>query len=185
MASIFFLGKTVLTVCLYIIILRLWMQRMRVNFNNPFTQFIVKITQPIVGRLRQFIPSIGRFDTATWIILYVFALIKIMFVFSYGTINAPLFNIDYLWFAVVAIIHAIGHLLFWLLLFRAIFSWINRGQTFTDELLAQLTEPLIAPIRRLVPPIGYIDISFIIVAFILIFLNLLGNDIFGVLWILL
>lgn len=185
MASLFFLGKTILTVCLYIIILRLWMQRTRVNFYNPFTQFIVRITQPVIGRLRRVIPSIGRFDTATWIILYLIAVIKIMFVFGYGTINGPFWSIDYLFFAIAAIVHAFGHLLFWLLLFRAILSWISRGQSVADELLDQLTEPLIAPIRRVVPPIGIIDISFMIVVFILIFLNMFAYDILGILWILL
>ena len=84
-----------------------------------------------------------------------------------------------------AIVHAAGNLLFWLLLFRAIMSWISRGQSGADELLAQLTEPLIAPIRRIVPPIGMIDISFMIFVFILMFLNMLAFDLVGYLWILL
>jgi Predicted integral membrane protein len=184
MTSLFFLGKTILTVCLYIIILRLWMQFVRVNFYNPFTQFIVRITQPIIGPLRRLIPSIGRFDTASWILLYLVALIKVIFVLYYGTINAPIWNIDYLFFTFAAIAHALGYLLFWLLLFRAILSWVSRGQSTADELLTQLTEPLVAPIRRIVPPIGVIDISFMIVVFILIFLNMLAIDIFGILWIL-
>lgn len=185
MTSFFFLGETILTVCLYIIILRLWMQFVRVNFYNPFTQFIVRITQPIIGPLRRLIPSIGRFDTASWILLYLVALIKIIFVLYYETINAPIWNIDYLFFAFAAIAHAIGHLLFWLLLFRAILSWVSRGQLIADELLTQLTEPLVAPIRRIVPPIGVIDISFMIVVFILIFLNMFAINIFGILWTLL
>ena len=84
-----------------------------------------------------------------------------------------------------AIVHAAGNLLFWLLLFRAIMSWVSRGQSGVDELLAQLTEPLIAPIRRIVPPIGMIDISFMIFVFILMFLNMLAFDLVGYLWILL
>lgn len=185
MTSILFLGKTVLTICLYVLILRLWMQRVRVNFYNPFTQFIVKITQPIIGPLRKIIPSIGRIDTATWIFLYLFAVIKIIFVLYFNLTNAPIFSPEYLLYAVAAIVHAAGNLLFWLLLFRAIMSWVSRGQSGVDELLAQLTEPLIAPIRRIVPPIGMIDISFMIFVFILMFLNMLAFDLVGYLWILL
>lgn len=185
MTSIFFLGKTVLTVCLYILILRLWMQQVHVNFYNPFTQFIIKITQPIIGRLRKIIPSIGRVDNATWVLLYLFAVIKIIFIYNFVMINAPIWSTEYLLYAVAAIVHAIGHLLFWLLLFRAILSWVSRGQSGADELLAQLTEPLIAPIRRIVPPIGMIDISFMIFVFILMFLNMFAIDILGFLWIVL
>ncbi|KFA59273.1 hypothetical protein A9G34_03835 [Gilliamella sp. Choc4-2] len=185
MTSLFFLGKTVLTVCLYILILRLWMQQTRVNFYNPFTQFIVKITQPILGPLRKIIPSIGRLDTATWGLLYLFALLKVIFVCSYSLISFPFWDISYLLFAFPAILHAVGHLLFWLLLFRAILSWVSRGHSDADDLLSQLTEPLIAPIRRIVPPIGMIDISFMIIVFILMLLNMFAFDLFGYLWIIL
>jgi YggT family protein len=185
MASLYFLGKSVLTACLYILILRLWMQRVRVNFYTPFTQFIVRITQPVIGPLRKAIPSIGRIDTATWLLLYLFALIKIIFICHYGIINTPIWSSEYLLYALAAIAHAFGYLLFWLLLFRAILSWVSRGQSNADELLAQLTEPFIAPIRRIVPPIGMIDISFMIFVFILMFLNRFAVDIFGYLWLLL
>ncbi|OCG22903.1 MULTISPECIES: YggT family protein [unclassified Gilliamella] len=185
MTSLYFLGNTVLTVCLYVLILRLWMQQVRVNFYNPFTQFIVRITQPIIGPLRKIIPSIGRIDTATWLLLYLFSLIKIIFIFYYKTTNTPIWSADYLFLAIAAMVHALGHLLFWLLLFRAILSWVSRGPSNADELLAQLTEPLIAPIRRIVPPIGMIDISFMIFVFILMFLNMFAIDLFGYLWLLL
>ncbi|MCX8665790.1 MULTISPECIES: YggT family protein [unclassified Gilliamella] len=185
MTSIFFLGKTVLTISLYVLILRLWMQRVRVNFYNPFTQFIVKITQPIIAPLRKVIPSIGHVDTATWVLLYLLAVLKIIFVLYFNLTNAPLFTIEYLLYAVAAIVHAVGHLLFWLLLFRAILSWVSRGHSGADELLTQLTEPFIAPIRRIVPPLGMIDISFMIFVFILMFLNMLAFDLVGYIWILL
>lgn len=185
MISLIFLGRAVLTVCLYVIILRLWMQSVRVNFHNPFTQFIVRISQPIIGPLRKVIPSIGRVDSATWLIFYLVALVKIIFILHFAMINAPVWSPEYLAYAVAAMIHAFGHLLFWLLLFRAILSWVSRGQSVADELLAELTEPFIAPIRRIVPPIGMIDISFMIFIFILMFLNLFAIDIVGSIWLIL
>jgi YggT family protein len=46
---------------------------------------------------------------------------------------------------------------------RAILSWVDpRGQWGISRILADVTEPLIAPIRRIIPPIGMIDISFIV-----------------------
>lgn len=185
MISLIFLGRAIFTISLYVLILRLWMQLARVNFHNPFTQFIVRITQPIIGPMRRVIPSIRRIDTATWLLFYGVALLKIIFIFRFQLLDAPLFTPYYLLFALAAMVHAVGHLIFWLLLFRAILSWVSRGQSITDELLAQLTEPLIAPIRRIIPPIGVIDISFMIFVFILMFLNLLAIDLLGNLWLML
>lgn len=185
MELIFFLGKTFLTFCLYVLILRLWMQKVRVNFYNPITQFIVKITQPIIGHVRRFIPSIGKVDTATWVLLYLFALLKVRFIDYFASLQSLLGSITFLFYALVAILHAAGHLVFWLLFFRAILSWISRGNSVADEILYQLTEPLMVPIRRFIPPIGMIDVSFAIFAIALMFLNLFANNIFGLSWMIL
>jgi len=46
---------------------------------------------------------------------------------------------------------------------RAILSWIDPGQQWSiSRMLAQVTDPLIAPLRRVIPPFGMIDISFIV-----------------------
>lgn len=51
----------------------------------------------------------------------------------------------------------------WALVGRAILSWIDPGARWPiTRILADATEPLIAPIRRVIPPIGMIDISFIV-----------------------
>lgn len=181
MAPLFYLVNTVLTICIYVIILRLWMQYIRVNYYHPCTQFIVKLTQPIIGPLRKIIPSIARIDTATFLVLYLFSLAKLIFILSYA-INAPYFHWLYLLYTFYVILHAVGHLIFWLLLIRAILSWISRGQSLIEEFLYQLTEPFIAPVRRFVPPIGNIDLSFMIFMFILIFLNMIAMNLFNPWW---
>ena len=46
---------------------------------------------------------------------------------------------------------------------RAILSWIDPGQQWSiSRILAEVTDPLIAPLRRVIPPFGMIDISFIV-----------------------
>lgn len=182
MATLFFLVNTLLTIALYIIILRIWMQFVRVNPYNPFTQFIIKVTQPIIGSLRKIIPSIGRIDTASFILLYIIALCKTLFIMLSIYANAPKWDFYYLILALATIAHAIGHLIFWMLLIRAILSWISRGQSLAEDLLYQLTEPLVAPVRRIIPPLGMIDLSFMVIVFILIFLNVLGTELFNYFW---
>ena len=68
-----FLVDTLFGLYLMVVILRLWLQLVRADFYNPMSQFIVKATHPIVGPLRRIIPSIGRFDTATFVLALVVA----------------------------------------------------------------------------------------------------------------
>ncbi|WP_392559722.1 YggT family protein [Orbus mooreae] len=180
-SPLFFIINTLLTLCIYAFILRAWMQYTQVNFYNPFTQFIIKCTQPIVGPLRKVLPPIGSIDTATFLILYIIALLKFIFLI-YSATTYPLFSGIYLLCALLTIVYSIGNLIFWMLIVRAILSWISRSYSPLEEVLSQLTEPLISPIRRIVPPIGSIDISFMIFVFVLMILNMVAMHIFGQWW---
>lgn len=65
MNSLSFLINTLFDLYIMVVILRIWLQAARADFYNPFSQFIVKATQPVVGPLRRVIPSIGSIDLAT------------------------------------------------------------------------------------------------------------------------
>jgi len=64
----------------------------------------------------------------------------------------------------IRVVQGVASILFWLLLIRAVMSWFVQGnynRTFHDvyRVLVQLTEPILAPIRRLLPATGPIDVS--------------------------
>ncbi len=71
------------------------------------------------------------------------------------------------------------------MIIRALMSWISQGRSPVDYLLLQLTEPLMAPIRRILPAMGGIDFSAMVVILILYLLNFLGMDLFGAMWVML
>merc|ERR1711974_318298 len=77
MSATVFLVSTLFNLYLMVVILRLWLQVVQADFYNPLSQFVVKATHPIVGPLRRVIPSIGRFDTATFVLALVVACAKI------------------------------------------------------------------------------------------------------------
>lgn len=60
MNTLTFLLSTVIELYTMVLLLRVWMQWARCDFYNPFSQFVVKITQPIIGPLRRIIPPMGR-----------------------------------------------------------------------------------------------------------------------------
>ncbi|KAA1195411.1 YggT family protein [Photorhabdus heterorhabditis] len=171
-----FILSTVLDLYIAVLLLRVWMQWARCDFYNPFAQFIVKITQPIVRPLRRVIPAIGSLDTASIVFAYMLVLFKF--------IMQPLFNSGEVVFhtlffpiGLIELLTAAGKLVFWLILVRALLSWISQGRNPIDYVLMQLTEPLMAPIRRIIPAMGGLDFSAMIVILILYALNYLRADV--------
>ena len=169
MNAVNFLINTLFDLYIMVILLRVWLQVARADFYNPFSQFIVKATQPVIKPLRRFIPSIGGWDTATILFAYAVACLKIsaLILLAGSTLNL----VAILTYALFILITAIFKLLFWVLILRAILSWVSRGQNPIEAVMIQLTEPLMAPVRRFIPPIGGLDLSMIVVLIGLQFLE--------------
>ncbi len=169
-----FLIDTLFSLYLMVVILRLWLQMVQADFYNPLSQFVVKATHPIVGPLRRIVPSIGRFDSATFVLAVAVCALKFVtlaLMFG-GTLNP----VGIVIVSVMGVIKETLSLMFWVLLLRAILSWVSQGQTPIDYVLFQLTEPFLAPIRRIIPPLGGLDLSVLIAIIALQFLQLLIQD---------
>lgn len=164
-----------------VLLLRIWMQWARCDFYNPFSQFIVKITQPVIKPLRRVIPSIGPIDTASLLLAYVLAVLKFSLegLIQYGDVPpVPLI----LLVGLLMVLKSAGMLVFWVIIIRSLMSWISQGRSPMDMVLYQLSEPLMAPVRRIIPAMGGIDFSAMVVILILYLLNYLGMDVFPMLW---
>ncbi|MFP3019486.1 MAG: YggT family protein [Arsenophonus sp.] len=171
-----FIITIIIQVYIIILFLRVWMQFIGADFYNPFSQFVIKATQPIIEPFRRFIPIIGSIDTAALLVSYIISVGNILFViWSINTI--ALVSITLLPISFIQLLIYPGKLFFWLILIRAILSWISQGNNPIDYMLIQLTEPLMSPIRKIIPAIGGLDLSSMIVILILIALNYLRFDI--------
>lgn len=169
-----FLINTGFNLFLMVVILRFWLQLARADFYNPFSQFVVKATNPIVLPLRRLIPSIGSLDTATLLLAYLVALTKLLLL-QFIIIKAVLLP-NTLWWAVLVLVKETFSLLFWILVIRALLSWFSQGSNPIEQVMHQLTEPLLRPIRRVLPPMGGLDLSVLVVLIGLQFLNILVSD---------
>jgi YggT family protein len=175
MNAVNFLIDTLFDLYLMVVLLRVWLQLARADFYNPFSQFIVKATQPIVGPLRRFIPGYGGLDIATILFAFVVAMLKVVVlsaVLNY-TFNPMVILVSGLFILVTAIFK----LLFWVLVIRAILSWVSKGQNPVEAVMIQLTEPLLSPVRRIIPSLGGLDLSMLVVLLGLQFLEKLVTDI--------
>ncbi|MBW7982965.1 YggT family protein [Enterobacillus tribolii] len=181
MLTMTFLVKTIIDLYAMILLLRVWMQWARTDFYNPLAQFVVRLTQPIIGPLRRVIPALGPIDTASLLVAFILMTIKypLLLLIQSGEITFSAYN---LLFGLISLVKTAGYLVFWAIIVRAIMSWVSQGRSPLDYVLHQLTEPLMAPVRRIIPAMGGLDFSAMVVILVLYLLNYLGMDTFGPIW---
>lgn len=178
-----FIISNAVSLYVWALLMRVWMQWVRCDYYNPFAQAIVRITQPVVKPFRRIIPAIGPIDTATLFIALIFTTIKHPLILLINGAPLASFSVGfYFLIGFAGLLKAIGNLLFWVLIIRAVMSWISQGRGAMDYLLYQLTEPLMSPVRRIIPSFGGLDFSIMIILFALTGLNYLGYDALGALW---
>lgn len=165
MEALIYLLDFIFDAFLMILILRVWLQLVRADFYNPLSQFIVKASNPIVVPIRRIVPSLGGLDLATVLIAFAVACCKFLLLFVIG--NEPVQVMLILFFGLLYFIKQIGVLLFIVMLVSALMSWVVQGYNPTQAIFIQLTEPVLRPIRNILPNLGGLDLS-ILVAFLLL-----------------
>jgi len=165
MQAINFLLDFAFDALLMILILRVWLQLVRADFYNPLSQFVVKVSNPLVIPFRKFIPGLGGIDLATLVLAFIVATLKFILipVLNGGGVDIVLA----LFLGLLYLIKEAGFLLFIVMLVMALMSWVVQGYNPTQALFQQLTDPVLRPIRNIVPAVGGLDLS-ILVAFLLL-----------------
>ncbi len=171
MEAINYLLKFAFDAVLMILVLRVWLQLVRADFYNPLSQFIVKVSNPLVIPMRRIIPGLGGVDLATIVLAYIVATLTFIII---PLINAgPIDIISALYLGLIYLIKQTGVLLFIVMLVMALMSWVVQGYNPTQMIFHQLTAPVLTPIRRIIPSIGGLDLSVLIAFLLLNVLNIL------------
>ena len=165
MEAIIYLLDFLFKALLMILVMRVWLQLVRADFYNPLSQFIVKVTNPMVVPLRRVIPGLGGIDLATVLLVYLVATLRFIILPMLTGNQINLGEAAYLGF--IFSIKQTGFLLFIIMLVMAIMSWVVQGYNPTQMIFHQLTEPFLRPIRSIIPSIGGLDLS-VLVAFLLL-----------------
>jgi YggT family protein len=156
--ALYFIVKTLAQLYLLLLLLRFWLPVLRADFRNPIAQGILRITAPVVIPVRRFIPPIGRLDTSTIFVAFVFEFLLVLALISLRGLR-----FDALPIAVTSMFElAISslNLFFFVILLKIILSWVA-PHTYNPmtALLNTLAEPLLRPFRRIVPAVGGFDVS--------------------------
>jgi YggT family protein len=170
--ALIYLVSTIMDLYIAAILMRLLLQWVRADFYNPLCQFLVKITNPVLVPARRVIPSIGKLDTASVLVMLLLELIQL---FIITQISQADFELKFLlFFAIRKLLFALLMTYFVLIIARVIVSWVgSQSRHPLIPLIYQLTEPVLKPINKLIPPIGGIDLSPLLALIALRFLLLL------------
>lgn len=173
MEAILYLLRFAFDALLIILIMRVWLQWVKADFYNPLSQFIVKVSNPLVVPLRRVIPGFGGIDLATIVAAYIVASLKffVLTALAGEALGALAFYIGLL-----VLLKQAGFLLFIIMIIMAVMSWVVQGYNPTLAIFHQLTEPFLNPIRRIIPSMGGLDLSMIVAFLALNVINILLSN---------
>lgn len=167
MAAINYLFELAGSVIVAVFLLRFFLQLTRADYTNPVAVAIARFTNPVVLPLRRVIPGWGGMDIASLVGAFVAqALVLVLLgVLRSGLGAGAMPSLKWLAIRTPFELVLMAIQLYTIMVFiRILLSWIDRGgYNPISSMLVSLTEPLLRPARKLLPPIGGFDLSPILV----------------------
>jgi YggT family protein len=169
---IVFLVQTLFGLYIALVAIRFLLQWARADFYNPISQFVVKLTSPVLRPLRQVIPGYAGMDLAALVLAWLLKSVELGLLVVILGVDASLFAA--LGWAVPAVIELFINIFLFAILIRVILSWVNPDPyNPAVSLLTRITDPIMRPAQRMIQPIGGIDLSPMVVIIGLILLEML------------
>jgi YggT family protein len=158
MQALLFILNALLTLVVIAFLLRVLMPLVRADFRNPIGEAVMALTNPLVLPLRKLLPPGKRFDPASLVALILVQLAgtAMLRAIAGGGFSPDAIAIGGLY----DLLHTVLQFYFFAVLLYALLSWVGGGgYNPAAQILGRLVEPLLAPIRRVVPPLGGLDLS--------------------------
>ena len=158
MEAIRYIVDTLLWLLTLAFLLRLLFQWVRANFRDPMADAIVRMTNWLILPLRRVLPPIGKIDTAT--VVAVLAVTSLRTFAGLALAGAGVDVILFLRITLVDLAEMVLKIYLFAMLLYALTSFVSPGGYAPGvRLLGQLCEPILKPVRKVIPPIGQIDFS--------------------------
>lgn len=141
-------------------LLRLYMQHQRIPMSarsgNPLGRFVFAFSDWLVLPLRRVLPALGRWDTASLVAVFLLELVQFSILWLLQAAGADLISVPIL--AAFAVVRLAISGMTGLVIVYAVLSWVQTQSQLSD-LIDRLCAPPLTPIRRVVPLIGGVDLS--------------------------
>jgi YggT family protein len=159
MQAILYILDTLASLYLAVLLLRLLMQLSRADFRNPIGRGIVQLTDPVIRPLRRILPPIGKLDTASVVAILVLMALKISALHAIAGLGIlpPIALLrETLWDVAGLVLRTY----FFSIVLNAILSFVAPGNySPAQSLLNAICNPVLNPIRRVIPSIAGLDLS--------------------------
>ena len=153
-----FLVNTLFTLYMSVVFLRIVLRWVSANFHNPLSQFIWQVTNPPVAPLARVVPRWRQLDTAAIVLLLALSVLHIVIVLALTPYQ--LGPLAVAWFALLKLVVLVLNVYTFTIFVQAIMSWLGPQQSNpANALLWSVNEPVLAPVRRVIPPIGGLDLT--------------------------
>jgi len=160
MSAIIYIVDTLLGLALLVVMVRLLLQLTRADFRNPLAQAVVRLTNPLIMPLRRVLPPLGKVDTASVVAVLLVATLKVAVLASFSDLALALTPLMWARAVLVEIARTLLWTYFYAIVLYALLSLIAPGgYSPLQSVLSALCEPVLRPIRRLLPAIAGIDLS--------------------------
>ncbi len=141
-------------------LLRLYMQYLGISLSarsgNPLGTFIFALTDWLVLPLRRFVPSVGKWDMASLLAVFLLELAQYSILWLLGAMGIGFLQIVI--FALFGVVRLALSAMTGLVIVYAVLSWVQTNSVFT-AVIERLCTPPLTPLRRVIPLVGGIDLS--------------------------
>lgn len=161
MEALIFIVRTLLQVLLVtVFLLRVLLPMVRADSRNQMSQAVIRLTNPLVLPLRRILPPIGKIDTASIVALLIVQCASTAVLWLLGAYPWVDLLPEFLHVALLNLLLTILQFYTFAILLYILLSWIAPGAYSPGaQLLGSLCEPILRPVRRVIPPIAGLDLS--------------------------
>lgn len=138
-------------------LLRLYMQWQRVPFSNPVGGLVFALTDWLIMPLRRVIAPVGRWDVSSLLAAVMLQLVQYLLLALLLGMSAAWVWVP--WLALFGLMRVAVSGLMGLLIVYAVLSWVQQGRSPLADVIARLCEPVLRPLRRIIPLVGGVDLS--------------------------
>lgn len=152
-----FLINTLADLYVFVLIARIILSFAHANTFNPMMRLIAQLTNPLVLKIKRYLPDVHGIELSSCSLIFGIELIKFLLLCALSFTLPNFFGLLIL--VIAEVLKLTINVFFYAILLQVILSWLPYSYNEVYSLLAYITAPVMTPIRRLMPPVKGFDLT--------------------------